>query len=262
MRENIFLVFFAGLFFRPDRPSRTGAYLSNLIRRGRITRSKVHTADAYLMKESIDPVITRNSSRYKFVNYSVYGGKKMMALSECFENMTKRSSDIRNLLANSTVANVRSIIRSYAVHSGLITSPRFCSSFYINEISRRRDTDQNGAWVVLLALSIFLINISVFLLWEFVTVTFRESVIKYISAKRAHRKSTFSFRESKNVCPKQRDYRTDQALKRIHTSATFNFLRRAFYSGKSLRVMCFHRLFPSTREESARGVYDDKLESG
>lgn len=72
----------------------------------------------------------------------------------------------------------------------------------------------------------------------------------------------FSFwKKFNNVCPKQRDNRTDQTLEWIHTSAPFNSIRRAFCSGKSLQVMCFHRLFPSTREESARVKYDEELES-
>lgn len=66
---------------------------------------------------------------------------------------------------------------------------------------------------------------------------FRESAVKYISDVEQHRvflseKQTSMGNGANNVYPnmKQRDRQT---LERIHMSASFNSIRRAFYSGKS-----------------------------
>lgn len=148
-------------------------------------------------------------------------------------------------LANSTVANIRSIILSLDLHDprgGSSHHPLFHCHFAYHPTSPEisRENMSNCEWCF--SLSIFVTtNISTFLFWR----CFKRAA-KYIFADQ--RGANFLSPRNKcqtaigyvsNVYPKmqQRTRRANQTVERICMDAPFNFVRRTFYSGKSLRVL-------------------------
>lgn len=204
------------------------------------------------MKESIDPVITRDGSRYKFVNCSVYD---------------KRDDGFMGVFReyNETVLWYDATIREYSIDNSQfrrVHPPGLIATSLLLPLSR---------W----NLRSFSLSLSFNEYFELLFTSWIRDTARYFARERckiyfrrnaAPRESFPPGRMNSPITPEtkgpsNRSNARMNLFQSIHPSAPFNSARRAFYSGKSF-TSAFTAYFRQPARKVRADECDEELESG